>query len=108
VTKDGEVVETPDYRTRVAARKEASAVRKDIAQARGVVTKREGVLVGNDPDNPLPPGVIDLRVILGDPEKREKVADLATDPEAEGTGEDQPGGPGEGADAGTMETRSAP
>jgi len=31
-----------------------------IAGAEGVVTKREGVLHGQDPDNPLPPGLIAL------------------------------------------------
>jgi len=56
VTRDGEVVEAPDYRTRVAARKEASAVRKDIAQARGVVTKREAQEVsGRGGADPSPP-----------------------------------------------------
>ena len=42
VTKDGEVVSEPDWRTRVAARKEVTAIREKVAAALGVVTKREG------------------------------------------------------------------
>lgn len=42
VTKDGEVVTEPDWRTRVAARKEVTAIREKIAAAQGVVTERKG------------------------------------------------------------------
>lgn len=66
--------------------------------------------VGQDPDAPpvFPSGVIDLRLILSDPAQREKVADLATDPEGTGAGEDLPGGSGEDPEPRPLEDGAAP
>ena len=43
----------PDYRTRVAARKEVTAIREKIAAALEIVTKREGREQSVQPDDPL-------------------------------------------------------
>ncbi len=59
-------------------------------------------LIGEDPEHPLPPGVVNLRLILADDSERDKVADLALDPEEPRAGEDEPGGPGEGGEPGTL------